>query len=558
MPLLKIAVHPLLWLIFVWLSMMCWIVTFVQSKSHQFHCGSMAKTSENERSGYGTVYFVGAGPGAVGYLTLRGLECLQMAEVVLYDGLVNPRILDFAPPSCLRVCVGKHGVHRIWNQSEIDDAVVQYAKQSLTVVRLKGGDPSIFARTAEEVDRLLSESIPFEIVPGVTAAVAASACSGIPLTHRDWSSAVAFVTAHSQELDGGDKSEEQVDWDSLARFPGTLVLYMGVTSVSKWSRRLLEAGLSPATAIALIRKCSWPDQQIVRCTLGNVEEQLTPASSFRPPVLIIVGDVAKFYPRMDWFMHRRLSGKRILLTRPAEQNDLAIRRLESLGAEVLLHPAIRISRLVNNEIDEKLSTLAGQWDWYLFSSRYGVDYFFQRLWELGLDARQLAGSRIATVGPGTKKAIESWRVRCDVVPEREFNAEHLAALVAPQVAGQRCLVIRGDHGRDVLFDQLADAGAFVENLVLYQNNENRLISDELLQAMEAGLIDFTTVTSSSIARSLMASFGESLKHTRLISISPAVSRTLIEGGYEPEPESKMSTHILEAILESGSNLGESS
>ncbi len=503
----------------------------------------------NADSKRGFVYLVGAGPGAPGLITLRGIQCLQQADVVLYDGLVNPTILSHAPPSAKRICVGKHGQGRMWSQSEIDDAVIDHAKQGNIVVRLKGGDPAIFARTAEELDRLVREGISFEVVPGVTAAVAASAFTGIPLTHRDWSSAVAFVTAHSQAIDGGEEAEEPLDWQALARFPGTLVFYMGVTTAARWSQHLIDAGKLPTTPVALVRRCSWPDQQVIQCQLGEVAARLTPASSFRPPVLTIVGNVAQFYPQLDWFMHRPLFGTSVLITRPVQQSDTLRTRLEELGAEVIVHPAIRIEPVTDfSELDQAIqslgptsadnklritSTARPAIGWLIFSSRNGVDSFFSRLHQLGYDARQLGNTRVAAVGPATAGALAEWRIRCDCLPDKQFGAESLANELANQVPGERCLLVRGTLGNDTLSTMLTAAGAHVESVVAYQNIDERHVDENILERMNDGSIDFTTITSSSIARSVVAAFGESLRKTKLISISEQTSNTLRELGFKP-------------------------
>jgi uroporphyrinogen III methyltransferase / synthase len=500
---------------------------------------------------------VGAGPGSPSLITLRGIQCLQRAEIVLYDGLVNPAILRHAPPSAQRICVGKHGQGRMWSQREIDDAVIEFAQQGNVVVRLKGGDPAIFARTAEELDRLVREGISFEVVPGVTAAVAASAFSGIPLTHRDWSSAVAFVTAHSQAIDGGEEAEEPLDWQALARFPGTLVFYMGVTTAARWSQHLIDAGKLPTTPVALVRRCSWPDQQVIQCQLSEVAARLTPASAFRPPVLTIVGNVAQFYPQLDWFMHRPLFGTSVLITRPAQQSDALAAQLEELGAEVIIHPAIRIESVTDfTDLDHAIRSLAGtlpQTDhqlptlsnskksWLVFSSRNGVDSFFNRLPKLGYDARMLGNTQIAAVGPGTAAALSEWHILCDCVPDVSFGAESLANKLADQVAGRRCLLVIGTRGRDTLATKLTAAGAVVQSVVAYQNVDEQNFDENILDRMKTGTIDFTTVTSSTIARSLVAAFGESLRKTKLISISDQTSDTLRELGFEPFQQAEEAT-----------------
>ncbi|RMF40504.1 MAG: uroporphyrinogen-III C-methyltransferase, partial [Planctomycetota bacterium] len=249
--------------------------------------GSQEQLAEKDVA-IGTVYLVGAGPGSPDLLTLAGLRALQRADVVLYDGLIDPRLLHQAPQAA-HVCVGKHGKTPIWTQEDINRRLIEEAQSGRTVVRLKGGDPAVFGRTAEELEALVSAGIPFRVVPGVTAGLAAASYCGIPITHRDHASAVALVTGHQSDSNARDNP---LDWHALARFPGTLVVYMGVTTAGEWSKHLIAAGKPATTPVAIVRRCTWPDQKTIRCTLGQVGEVLAPHRRFRPPAVIIVGEVA--------------------------------------------------------------------------------------------------------------------------------------------------------------------------------------------------------------------------------------------------------------------------
>ena len=285
----------------------------------------------------GPVYLIGAGPGDPGLLTLRGAQLLAKADVVLYDGLSNTDLLRHAP-SADHISVGKHGQTRIWRQEEIIDEILRHAEAGKSVARLKGGDPAVFARTAEEVAALKKAEISFEIVPGITAALAASSFAGIPVTHRGLASAVALVTGHEEP----GKKESALDWQALARFPGTLVIYMGVTTAEAWTQALLDAGKAPETPTARIRRCSLPDQQSIRCRLDEVADRLTPAIKFRPPVIVIIGPVTELAESMDWISKRPLFGQTILVTRPADQASALAGPLRDLGATVLLLSLIHI------------------------------------------------------------------------------------------------------------------------------------------------------------------------------------------------------------------------
>jgi uroporphyrinogen III methyltransferase/synthase len=501
--------------------------------------------SSSDSGGVGKVYLVGGGPGDPGLVTLRGVECLRRADCVLYDYLVNPQILRHAPASAETVCLGKHGRSRIWLQSEINQHLVDLASRGKVVVRLKGGDPAVFAREAEEIDALLAAGIPFEIVPGVTAALAASSYAGIPVTHRNFASAVALVTAH--EMSG--KDEFAVNYESLAVFPGTLVFYMGVTTAETWTSRLIAAGKPADTPAAIIRRCSLPDQQRVVCTLGEVADLLTPATKFRPPVIVIVGPVTALAERYSWFDRRPLFGQTVLVTRPIEQADQLGDLLAEQGAAVRVQPAIEVGPPTDwQPVDAALERLH-EFDWLIFLSANGVHAFFDRLRDSGRDLRAIGPARLGVIGPATAAALREYHLVADLLPD-EYRAEQLAAALADQVTGARCLLLRASRGREVLGEGLRAAGAHVEQVVVYQIVDVQTADPEIVEQLEAGEIDWITVTSSAIARSLARLFGEQLGKARLATISPITSQTIRELGFETSAEATEYTMggVVEAIL----------
>ena len=493
----------------------------------------------------GKVFFIGAGPGDPGLLTLRGAECLRRADLVLYDYLVNPRILDHVSPVAEKVCLGRHGRGRILEQDEINERTIAAARQGKRVVRLKGGDPLIFGRAGEEIAAVTAAGIPFEIVPGITAALAAGSYAGVPLTHRDWASAVALVTGREQ----ADKDTPEMDYAALAKFPGTLVFYMGVTTARHWSRELIAAGKLAETPAVIVRRCSWPDQTTHRCTLQSVADEME-SRNVRPPVLVIVGDVAGLTPVASWFVERPLFGQRVLVTRPAEQAGGLIDKLEELGAECLLQPAIRIGPPADwGPLDAALGRLEA-YDWIVFSSANGVRAFFERLFSTGRDARAFAKAKIAVIGPGTAEELATHHLVPDLQPA-EFRAESLAAGLAAKVQGKQCLLIRASRGREILPEQLNAAGANVEQAVAYWSTDVTEAEPEVAAALVAGHVDWVTVTSSAIARALAALFGDDLRRAKLASISPITSATLREIGHEPAVEAKEYTMegMIRAIAE---------
>ncbi|MFO0867647.1 MAG: uroporphyrinogen-III C-methyltransferase [Pirellulales bacterium] len=489
--------------------------------------------------GVGTVYLVGAGPGDPGLLTLRGLACLQRADVVLYDYLVNPRLLQHLRPGADTICLGQHGgLVRQWTQEEINIELVSRARAGQIVVRLKGGDPAVFGRAAEECEALVAAGIPFEVVPGVTAALAAASYAGIPLTHRELSSAVAFVTGQED----ADKNSSFLDYAALARFPGTLVIYMGVTTVQRWATALLQAGKPADTPAAIVRRCSLPDQQVIQCTLGELSHRLAPASRIRPPVVVILGPVVPLSERLSWFARRPLWGQRILVTRPAEQGDELAQPLQDLGADVIVRPAIELGPPDDwTPVDAAARQLADRsapaTDWLVFSSSNGVRSFLDRLAVLGLDLRILGRTRLAAIGPGTARELARYRLQADLQPT-EFRAESLAEALAEQAEGRRFLLIRASRGRDVLPRRLAEAGGVVTQVVAYSSRDVAAAEPDILQRLADGQIDWVTVTSSAIARSLVRLYGDALHRTRLVSISPITSETLRECGFSPAAEAR--------------------
>ena len=344
----------------------------------------------------GKVYLVGAGPGDPGLITLRAMQCLHRADLVLCDYLVNPAILRHANASAEVIPLGHHSRGRQMTQEEINQRMVQAALKGKTVVRLKGGDPDIFGRSAEEMEVLTQAGISFETVPGVTAALAAAGYAGIPITHAEHASAVALITGQEREA----KPVPALDYEALARFPGTLVFYMGVHTAEHWSQRLVEQGKPAQTPVAIVRRCSWNDQTIVRTTLGELAEVIA-RQDIRPPAIIVVGKVVDLAPTVPWFMSRPLLGVRILVTRPKDQNAELADRFGELGAEVRLQPAIELLPPDDwSPVDAVLARL-DQYDWVVFSSANGVNFFLDRLLATGRDYRALGGVRLAAMGPGT-------------------------------------------------------------------------------------------------------------------------------------------------------------
>jgi len=494
-----------------------------------------------------TVYLVGAGPGDPGLVTLRAAECLRLADLVLYDYLVNPSTLEHASDRAELVCLGHHSTGRALSPEEIVALMLDGARQGKTVVRLKGGDPSVFGRGADEVESLRAAGIPFEIVPGITAGLAVAAFCEIPITHHDDASAVALIAGQERHA----KTQSHLDYGVLAQFPGTLVFYMGVRRVGRWSRALLEHGKSPETPVAIVRWCTRTRQRMVRCTLATVEEVVA-KEDIGPPSLFVVGKVVDRAAELSWFAARPLFGARVLAAGSPGTSQKLRDRLAAVGADATVQPAIRIIDPTDwAPVDGALQRL-DQYDWLVFSSANGVDYLLRRLFERGGDARRLGGVKLAAVGSGTAERLEAYHLQADLVPE-QYNAESLAEALAHQAAGRRFLLARASRGREVLADRLAGAGAEVDQIVVYGSVDVESPNPGVAAALCAEEIHWVAVASPATARSLVRLYGEALRSARLASISPLTSTALRELGFEPAAEASVHTAagLVDAILHAG-------
>ncbi len=496
----------------------------------------------------GKVFLVGAGPGDPGLITLRGAECLAEADVVLFDGLANPALLRLAKNAEL-ISVGKHGSGPLWSQDEINQKLVELAKSGRRIVRLKGGDPAVFARTAEELEAITAAGLAFEVVPGITAALAAASYVGIPITHRHHASAVAFITGQ-QQSDGA----QDLDWSALARFPGTLVFYMGVTTAGLWSQHLIAEGKDPHTPAAIVRRCTWSDQRVIRCQLKDIAEQLTPASKLRPPVIVIIGAVSQLGEQFNWFDALPLRGHGVWLTRPAQQNDQLAKELRELGAEVFQQPMLSIEPPETTWGLEQavIHTCLGKYFGIAFTSRHAVDAFMQMAWRIERDARALCNVKLACVGDKTAEALREAGLRADVVPDSTFNAQSLVQEIVKHdyALGKSWLLPQGDLARDTLAAGLQAAGAQVECLTAYRSVPATALLPEIHSAIERGAIQWVTVTSPSIARTLHGLLGAHASRIQPISLSPAISQVLAELGWPAVAEASQATEesLLAALL----------
>lgn len=487
----------------------------------------------------GVVYLVGAGPGDPGLMTARSLELIARAETIFYDRLIPPGALSGARAEAELVYVGKQpGVPSV-PQEEIGERMIEAARAGRSVVRLKGGDPFVFGRGGEEGEALREAGIEFEVVPGVTAGVAATAYAGIPVTHRDDASAVAFVTGHEDPT----KEESAIDWEALARFPGTLVFYMGVKRLGQNAKSLIEAGRNADEPAAAIERGTWPGQRTVEATLGTIAEAVE-REQVKAPALIVVGEVAKRREQLAWLERRPLHGRRVVVTRARAQASGLASTLRELGAEVVELPAIRIEPRVDSDEVRKIAGALGIYELICLTSPNGVRLLFEAMENAGVDARALAGVTVAAIGPGTARALAERGVLADVVPER-FVAEGLIeALQEMEVSGARVLVARAAEARDVLPDALRERGAEVDVVALYETVREEPDESEIAAAQSA---DYVTFTSSSTVTNLVTALGDRFPgNARIVSIGPITSETARTAGLEVDVEAER--HDVDGLL----------
>jgi uroporphyrinogen III methyltransferase / synthase len=478
----------------------------------------------------GTVYLVGAGPGDPGLMTRRALELIAAADAILYDRLIPPGALDGARPGADLRYVGKQPGGHSMGQDEINALLVELGRDREVVVRLKGGDPFVFGRGGEEAQALAEAGIAFEVVPGVTAGVAAPAYAGIPVTHRDDASAVAFVTGHEDP----SKPESALDWPALAAFPGTLVLYMGVRNLAPIAERLVAGGRPPSEPVAVVERGTLPGQRTVTGTLADIAERVAEAG-LEAPAITLVGPVARLRERLEWLERRPLFGRSVVVTRARAQASGLSARLAALGAHVVEAPAIRVEPRPAAAVDPVVERIR-DYSLVCLTSPNGVALLLEALARCGADARALAGITVAAIGPGTAAELRRGGIRADVVPPRSVAESLVEALADVPVEGRRVLVARAAEARDVLPSALEERGAEVDVLPLYDTVAESLDPAQLEAAASA---DYVTFTSSSTVRFFLESADGSLPAgARVVSIGPVTTATAREHGLEVHVEAE--------------------
>ncbi|WP_206811643.1 uroporphyrinogen-III C-methyltransferase [Paradesulfitobacterium ferrireducens] len=497
----------------------------------------------------GFVYLVGAGPGDPKLLTIKGAECIAKADVLVYDRLASRRLLKHAKDGCELIYVGKSPERHTLRQEEINEVLVKKGKEGKVVTRLKGGDPFVFGRGGEEAEALKEAGIPYEVVPGVTSAVAVPAYAGIPVTHRDLTSSFAVVTGHEDP----SKNETAIAWEHLASAHGTLVFLMGMENLSLIAEKLIQNGRNPETPVGIIQWGTRPEQRTLVGELHNISA-LVKEQGFSSPAIIIVGEVVSLRESLQWFESKPLFGQRIIVTRARHQASALSQAIEDLGGEPWEFPAIEIVPPSAPELLTKAISNLKRFEWLVFTSVNGVTAFFNELMKRGKDIRDLAGVEIVAIGPATKEALEQRSLRIAFMPD-EYRAEKIIEGLASRVlAGQSVLLARAEEARDVLPEALKALGADVWDVPVYKTVLGESNREDLLELLGDGKVSAVTFTSSSTVRNFIKLIEGNislLDGVKVFSIGPITSQTARELGIEVHREAKQYTieGLTEALVE---------
>jgi uroporphyrinogen III methyltransferase/synthase len=470
----------------------------------------------------GKVYLVGAGPGDYKLITLRAIEVIRKADVIVYDRLVSSNFLNEVKETCELVYVGKESSNHTMQQEDISKLLVQKAKEGKLVVRLKGGDPYVFGRGGEEGELLYDEGVDFEVVPGITSAIGGLCYAGIPITHRDYASSFHVITGHLKDED------KELDWKALASLKGTLVFLMGMSNLKTISQKLIEAGKDKTTPAAVINWATWSNQ---KATVGTIEDIYDKATSegLKSPSLIVVGDVVSLRAKLNFFENKALHGKNIVVTRARAQSSSLVEAIEELGGKAIEVPAIKINKISpNQELDEAIYDLK-KFNYIIFTSINGVQIFFERLFELGFDSRALSRLKIVAIGKATSKELNKYSICADILPKKFVSESIVEELREKLMPGDNILIPRAKEARSYLVDELRELCSVTE-VKTYETILDDSRKEDLFELLNKNNLDYITFTSSSTVDNFMTMLGADninlLEQVKLISIGPITSKTM--------------------------------
>lgn len=498
----------------------------------------------------GYVYLIGAGPGDPDLFTIKGKKAMEKAEVVVYDRLIGQEILDYAPRNAEMIYVGKASSNHALPQEDINKLLVQKAQEGRIVARLKGGDPFVFGRGGEEAQYIHQHGIDFEVIPGITSAIAVPAYAGIPVTHRDTTSSFAVITGHEKP----GKQVSSIHWDKIATGIGTLVFLMGVENLEFIVSNLINAGRSEQTPVALIRRGTYPDQEVISGTLADIVKKVREAR-FHPPAIIIVGETVRLREELRWREKRPLWGAKIVVTRARAQASDLLERIRYEGGQAIEFPSIEIVPREDLTSLYNVFKKIGQYAWIVFTSVNTVDIFFTQLRGQGIDIRNLGGSRICAIGPATAARLNSLGIMVDLIPE-DFQAEGIIAGLKQHLKPQdRVLLPRAQGARAILPDSLRVLGAIVDEIIVYRSEPASHLDDELLKEIKEGNFDYITFTSSSTVDNFVNIIGQDNiiaidERVKVACIGPITAQTARDKGFTVDiiPAQFTIDALLDAII----------
>ncbi len=498
----------------------------------------------------GKVYLVGAGPGDYKLITLKGLECIKKSDVIVYDRLANINYLKEAQKDCELINVGKESNNHLLPQNQINKLIADKALEGKIVTRLKGGDPYVFGRGGEEGEFLQAQNIDFEVVPGVTSAIGGLCYAGIPITHRDYASSFHIITGHLRK----DKKENpDINWNALANIGGTLVFLMGVSNLKNISENLIKEGMSKDTPLAFISWATYHNQRVVTTTLENSYE-VAIREDIKPPTLIVVGTVVNLRDKLNFFENKSLFGKNIMVTRSRNQNSKLIEKIIDLGGNPIEIPTIKIEKVKNNiELENEIKNIK-DYTYLILTSTNGVDIFFDKLDEMGLDCRALANIKVCAIGLATSKSIAKRGIKVDIVPSKatgEYLYDELKNIITKE---DKILIPRAKNARDFLVNKLSKISNVTE-IITYESIIDDSKKDEAIKILDEGNLDYITFASSSTVKNFIKLVGEEnkskLSNTKIISIGKVTTKTILENGLDVHKEAKQASieSMIDAICD---------
>ncbi len=491
----------------------------------------------------GKVYLVGAGPGDYKLMTLRGLDALKKADIIIYDRLANETLLKEAKETCEFIYVGKKSSDHTMKQEDINELIAKKAEEGKTVVRLKGGDPYVFGRGGEEGEVLYERGIDFEVIPGITSAIGGLCYAGIPITHRDYASSFHVITGHLKE-DG-----EELNWNALASLKGTLVFLMGMSNLENIVNNLMDNGKPIDTPVAIINWASRSNQRVV---IGNLENiyKVVQREGIKPPSLIVIGDVVRLRDKLNYFEKKPLFGKNIVVTRARAQSSRLVEEINDLGGSTIEFPTIKINEIPdNNDLHRAIENIE-KYNYIIFTSKNGVEIFFDNLFKMGFDSRKLGKAKVVAIGPATNKALVKWGIKSDIIPETYVGESIYDELKIIVKTNDNILIPRSKEARSYLVDSLSPL-CNVNEVQTYETLLGNGDRDEILRYLDNDEIDYITFTSSSTVRNFIEILGmeniKKLAKTKMISIGPITSKTIQDLGLEIYKEAE--SYTIDGMLE---------